>query len=42
MAGNKGRSILWDNLNRGTAGLYRIVENSFVGLSHLFVDFCDC
>ena len=31
MAGNKGRSILWDNLNRGTAGLYRIVENSFVG-----------
>ena len=31
MAGNKSRSILWDNLNRGTAKLYRIVENSFVG-----------
>jgi hypothetical protein len=31
MAKTKGRSILWDHLNRGTARLYRLVAGSFLG-----------
>ena len=31
MAKTKGRSILWDHLNRGTAKLYRLVAGSFLG-----------
>ena len=31
MAKPRGRSILWDHLNRGTAQLYRLMAGSFMG-----------